>query len=72
MTAALEPQIVEEPGNGTLEIFPMEPREETLVALPTEFIRDHWDKIHFGPLIQGSVFEIKATAPPTKIGMLDG
>jgi hypothetical protein len=72
MTAALEPRIVEEPGNGTLEIFPLEPKEETLVALMTEFFRDHWDEIHFGPLIQGSVFEIKATAPPTKIGMLDG
>jgi hypothetical protein len=41
MIAALEPRIVEEPGNGTLEIFPLEPKEETLVTLMTEFFRDH-------------------------------
>jgi len=64
--------IVEEPGNGTLEIFPLEPEESVLTTLMTELFRDHWDKIHFGPLIQGSVFEIKVTQPPQRIGMLDG
>lgn len=64
--------IVEEPGNGTLEIFPLQPDEAVLATLMTELFRDHWDKIHFGPLIQGAVFEIKVTQPPQRIGMLDG
>jgi hypothetical protein len=55
-----------------LEIFPLDPTEETLVNLLTELFRDHWGKIIFGPLIQGAVYEIKATEPPGKIGMLDG
>lgn len=68
----LSPRTVDERGNGTLEIFPIEPTEAVLLALFTELFTDHWDKIHFGPLIQGAVFEIKADAPPHKIGMLDG
>ncbi|WP_322510843.1 hypothetical protein [Chloroflexus sp.] len=72
MSATREPRIVHEPGNGTLEIFPLSTEEETLVALMTELFRDHWDKIIFGPLIQGAVFEIKATEPPKRISMLDG
>lgn len=64
--------IVEEPGNGTLEIFPLQPDEAVLATLMTELFRDHWDKIHFGPLIQGAVFEIRVTQPPQRIGMLDG
>lgn len=72
MTTTNQSFIVEEPGNGTLEIFPLQPDEAALTALMTELFRDHWDKIHFGPLIQGAVFEIKVTRPPQRIGMLDG
>jgi hypothetical protein len=32
----------------------------------------HWDKITFGPLIQGAAWEIRVTHVPTKIGMLNG
>ncbi|MCG8351347.1 MAG: hypothetical protein MI924_26560 [Chloroflexales bacterium] len=71
-TTNLEPRTVTESGNGILEIFPLDPTEETLVNLLTELFRDHWSKITFGPLIQGAVYEIKATEPPEKIGMLDG
>jgi hypothetical protein len=72
MATVNKPFIVEEPGNGTLEIFPLQPDEVVLTALMTELFRDHWDKIHFGPLTQGSVFEIKVTQPPQRISMLDG
>lgn len=72
MATVNKPFIVEEAGNGTLEIFPLQPDEVVLTALMTELFRDHWDKIHFGPLIQGSVFEIKVTQPPQRISMLDG
>lgn len=68
----LAPRIVKEPGNGTLELFPLEPSEAVLMALFTDIFENHWDKIYFGSLIQGAVFEIKATTPPHEIGLLDG
>jgi hypothetical protein len=71
-TSNLEPRTVTEPGNGTLEIFPLDPTEENLTSLMTELFRDHWDKIQFGPHVQGAVFEIKATEAPERISMLDG
>lgn len=67
-----QPRTVEEPGNGTLELFPIEPSEDMLLAVFTDMFENHWDKIYFGSLIQGAVFEIKATEPPHEIGLLDG
>jgi len=72
MTQLHSPMVVEEPGNGTLELFPIEPSEETLLTLFKDLFENHWEHIYFGSLIQGAVFEIKATAPPQKIGLLDG
>ena len=72
MTAAAAGRIVVEPGNGTVEIFSMEPSEARLVALCTELFREHWEAIRFGILIQGAVYEIKAPGPPQRVGMLDG
>jgi hypothetical protein len=72
MTQIPPPLIVEEPGNGTLELFPIEPSEEVLFTLFKDIFENHWDKIYFGSLIQGAVFEIKAPAPPQEIGLLDG
>jgi len=66
------PRVVEEKGNGTLEIFPLAPEEATLLALFTDLFTNHWQQIYFGPLIQGAVFEIRITEPPEHIGMLDG
>ncbi len=63
---------VTEPGNGTLELFPLDTSATTLVPLCTELFRDHWAAIRFGVLIQGSVLEIRAPAAPVTVAMLDG
>lgn len=64
--------VVTEKGNGTLEIFPIEPSEAVLFELFEDLFGHHWQQIHFGPLVQGAVFEIRVTAAPEKISMLDG
>lgn len=64
--------IVIEPGNGTLEIFSFPTDSDTLLAALTDMFKDHWDKILFGPAVQGGIFECRAPNAPEKIGMLDG
>jgi len=66
------PKIVEEAGWGTLEIFDLEPTEELLQQLLTDLFTNHWEQIHFGPLIQGAAWEIKALEAPKRVAMLDG
>ena len=62
----------EEPGLGTVEVFPLPTDEETLRRLLVEVFTDHWEHVRFGPMIQGSAWEIAAPAPPAKMAMLDG
>ena len=69
--------LVEEPGNGKMELFPLnltppEHGQAQLERLLREIFSVHWDKVDFGILIQGAVFEVKAPHAPTRIGMLDG
>ena len=54
-----------------LEVFPVDASEATLHELLTTIFLEHWPSIRFGTLIQGAVFELAATAPPT-MTMLDG
>ncbi len=72
MTAAATRHIVDEPGNGRLEIFPLDTAPDNLLALLRDLFQDHWRDITFGTLIQGAVYEIKATDPPKPLRMLDG
>ncbi|QDU59761.1 hypothetical protein Pan216_05930 [Planctomycetes bacterium Pan216] len=66
------PITVNEPGTGTLEIFPLPTDEEFLKRLLEDLFANHWQEFYFGTMVQGSVFEIKAPGPPKKIGLLDG
>lgn len=43
-----------------------------LVVGDTDLFGNHWQQIHFGLPVQGAVFEIRVTAAPEKISMLDG
>lgn len=74
MAAQLTPtvKVVDEKGVGRLDIFELEPSEAVLLELFKEIFTDHWDKVQFGPMIQGAVFEIQASGPAKKIGVLDG
>jgi hypothetical protein len=62
---------LDEPGIGQVEIFPIDPTEQTLLALLTEIFEDHWRDVVFGLLVQGAVFELQASERP-KLSMLDG
>lgn len=64
--------IVEEPGAGRLEVFPLPTDEDFLFAMLSDVFGTWWQDIVFGTLIQGAVFEIHAPNAPRKIGRLDG
>ncbi|ESQ11639.1 MAG: hypothetical protein N838_20140 [Thiohalocapsa sp. PB-PSB1] len=65
-------RLVDEPGNGRLEIFDLPTDTETLRRLLTDIFENYWDRIHFGSAVQGGVFEIRAPNPPREIRYLDG
>jgi len=70
--AAATSRIVQEPGMGRLEIFPLATGEATLRPLLTDLFNSHWREIVFGSLVQGAVFELRAPNAPTRIGYMDG
>jgi hypothetical protein len=55
-----------------VEIFPLPTDEGTLERLLRELFESHWDKIVFGPIIQGAAWEFQAPHAPTHVGLLDG
>lgn len=63
-------RLVDEPGNGLVEIFSLPTEETTLLHLLKE-VFVHWDTVQFGPIIQGAAYEIKAPRAP-RITTLDG
>lgn len=65
-------KIVEEEGNGTLELFPLPVDQPFLLELITDIFTNYWNEIHFGILVQGAAWEIRAPNAPVKTGMLDG
>jgi len=67
-----EPRIVDEPGNGRLEIFDLPTDTDTLQRLLTDLFEKHWDRIYFGSAVQGGIFEIRAPNAPEEIRFLDG
>jgi hypothetical protein len=50
------------------------PRERrgTLLSLCYDLLVDNWQRIVFGPCIQGAVFELQMAAQPTQFSYLDG
>jgi len=72
VTTALRSQTIADPDGATVEIFPLPTDEGSLEELLRELFERHWDKVTFGPLIQGAAWEIRAPHAPTQVGMLDG
>ncbi|TVR66092.1 MAG: hypothetical protein EA420_02105, partial [Candidatus Competibacteraceae bacterium] len=64
--------LVTEPGNGTLEIFPLPTDTELLRTLIADVFQNYWDQIYFGTAVQGAVWEVRAPNAPQRISMLDG
>jgi nitrile hydratase accessory protein len=65
-------EIVEEAGMGRLELFALPTDQDTLLAVITDLFENWWSQIRFGPIIQGAVFEGRASRPPAHIAVLDG
>ena len=72
MNTQTRPPRVTDPDGATVEIFPLPSDEMSLEHLLRDLFEKHWDKITFGPLIQGAAWEIRAPHAPTQFGMLDG
>jgi hypothetical protein len=72
VTTATRSQTIADPDGATVEIFPFPTDEGSLEELLRDLFEQHWDKITFGPLIQGAAWEIRASHAPTQIGVLDG
>src|SRR5262249_6395535 len=53
------------------ELFDVECREETLLALLRDVFEEHWEHIVFGPCIEGAVFEGRLSRRP-RVSVLDG
>jgi hypothetical protein len=66
------PKRVADPDGAAVEILALPTDEGSLEELLRDLFEKHWDKITFGPLIQGAAWEIRAPHAPTHIGMLDG
>ena len=72
MTTATRARTATEPDGATVESFSLATDEASLEELLRDLFEHHWDKITFGPLIQGAAWEIRTPHAPTHIGMLDG
>ncbi len=59
-------------GEGTVEIFPLPHDSEFLLSLLNDVFENYWDQIHFGPHVQGAVWEVRAPNKPERISLLDG
>lgn len=66
------PEVRDERGMGRVELWSLPTDEATLLALITDLFENWWSQIRYGPMIQGAVFEGRATAPPEHIAVLDG
>jgi hypothetical protein len=61
-----------EPDGTLLDVFPLPTDRASLEELLCDLFENHWREIVFGPLIEGAAWEMRADAPPTRVGFLDG
>ena len=64
--------IVDEPGNGRVEMFALDTSEPALFALCRELFENAWQDLVFGILIQGAAWEIRAPCAPQRVALHDG
>jgi hypothetical protein len=64
-------RVTDEDGH-VIEVFPLPTDEVTLERVLRNLFESHWDKIVFGPIIQGAAWEFQAPHAPTHVGVLDG
>lgn len=67
------PSIIrEEFGAGPVEAFPLPIEQDFLFRLLQDLFENHWEKIVFGSMVQGAVFEIRVADAPRRISVFDG
>lgn len=66
------PERAVDPDGHGVDVFPLPRDEASLERLLRDLFENHWDKIVFGPIIEGAAWEIRAAHPPTLVGMMDG
>jgi hypothetical protein len=71
-TKTIPAKVIIEADGGRCETFAMDPVEENLFELFRDIFGLYWDRIQFGPLIQGAAWEVAAPHAPTKVSLLDG
>ncbi len=69
---SIEPVVEVSPHGARTEVFTVPATEAFLQPLLTELFEAHWDKIVFGPIIQGAAYEIRAARQPESIALNDG
>lgn len=66
------PPAIDEPGLGRVQCWPLPTDEDTLWLLLKEVFQQYWQDIHFGTLVPGAVWEVRAPNAPVKVSLLDG
>jgi len=72
ITPTATPPAIDEPGLGRVQCWPLPTDEDTLWLLLKEVFQQYWQDIHFGTLVPGAVWEIRAPNAPVKVSLLDG
>lgn len=67
-----ERNIIDEPGRGRVELWPIPTDENTLWMLLQDIFQGHWQHIRFGIMVPGAVWEIRAPNAPTRVSLLGG
>jgi hypothetical protein len=70
--AAVQPRRETEADGSTAEVFTLPTDVVSLEALLRDLFENHWQEITFGPIIQGSAWELRAPQAPMVHILLDG
>lgn len=66
------PRIERDDVGAALEVFDLPAEEAFLDELLRHVFETYWDRIVFGPMIQGAAYEIRCPRAPSRIGLMDG
>ena len=72
MSTANRGKIITLTSRGYEEVFPVSTQEDVLFSIFEDIFQNFYDKIHFGPLIEGAAWEVAAPNKPTRIALYDG
>lgn len=68
----IQPQRLTDPDGQAAEVFPLPIDPASLEKLLRELFERQWQAIVFGPIIEGAAWEMRASGPPSYVGVLDG